>query len=173
MLHKIKKILLVFPPIYILDQITKALIVKYFTFGASKVIIPGYFDLVHVRNRGAAFGFLAAWDSHLRDIFFYVLSGVAIAFLYSFLKQLKSSDKLSIVAVGMVFSGAIGNLTDRIFRGSVVDFLSFHWQNKTASFSLLGKHVFFDLTWPAFNVADMAISCGVVLLLYTMVRSKS
>lgn len=147
-----------------LDQITKYLIVRSLPFGAVNTICPGFFDLVHARNTGAAFGFLAGWNSAYKGIFFYALSGVALYFLYSYLKQITIQTRILITPIGMIFGGALGNIADRIFRGSVVDFLSFHWRDRWLNWTW-GHHTFsFPLTWPAFNVADSAITLGVLWL---------
>ena len=66
--------------------------------------------------------------------------------------------------MALIFGGAIGNLIDRLVQGEVTDFLFFHWRDKIADFTLLGKHFRFALSWPAFNVADSAITCGAVFL---------
>ncbi len=158
--------------IVVLDQITKALIVHYIPMGSIRPVLPGYFDLVHFRNSGAAFGLWADWASPAREIFFFAVSLVALAlFLYHFYETTTTRKSL-LVSLVLILSGALGNVIDRITRGNVVDFLSFHWQNQVSQFSVFGKHYFIDLNWPAFNVADSAITVGVFLLLWTTLFKK-
>ena len=156
------------PLIYALDQGTKWLVLKNIPLGGKIVVWPNLFDLVHFRNKGAAFGILSGWHSDYRDIFFYGISILALFFLFTYLKKLPSEDRASAFPVALVFGGALGNVSDRLFRGSVVDFLSFHWNNKTVNWNLFGFSVHFDLVWPAFNVADSAITVGVFWLLLIM-----
>lgn len=147
---------LVMPLIFILDQITKAFIVKYLPLGAKFTVWP-FFDIVHVRNRGAAFGILSGWNSHYRDILFYIFAFLAFIFLIHYLIGIKEKHRWQMFPVAMILGGALGNVSDRVFRGSVVDFLSFHW---------------YDWAWPSFNVADSAISVGVVGLMIAMMRES-
>lgn len=164
MKQKMKTSLVVAFVILVLDHITKAIVVRYMSIGDVIPVAEGFFDWVHVRNRGAAFGFLAGWDSGLRDVFFYILSGVAVFFLVSFLKQLPPQKMKSSIPVGLILGGAVGNLLDRIFRGSVVDFVSVYWGKDVHVLELLGRQMVFSLQWPAFNVADSAITVGVFWL---------
>lgn len=166
--RKLSIVALVAPAIFLLDQITKLFVVRLMPLGTKHTVWENFFDLVHVRNRGAAFGVLAGWESSLRDFFFYALALLAIIFLFQFLRD--APKLLTAVPVGLILGGALGNVTDRIFRGSVVDFLSFHYRDAVADFSLFGHRVFFDLTWPAFNVADSAITSGVVWLVFLISR---
>ena len=168
MMQKIKIVALISPLIYLFDQFTKRLVLENIPLGGKIIVWPNLFDLVHLRNRGAAFGILSAWHSDYRDIFFYVVSILALFFLFTYLKKLPPRDKTSPFPIALIFGGALGNVSDRIFRGSVVDFLSFHWNNKTVNWNLFGFSVHFDLVWPAFNVADSAITVGVFWLLLIM-----
>lgn len=150
------------------DQLSKHYIVQHLSFADSISVIPGYFELVHYRNTGAAFGLFADWSSPLREIFFYGVFIMAFTFLgYSF-HATPSSDRFSLISLALIFSGAFGNIIDRVFRGSVVDFLLFHWQDKIVR---IGSYTI-DLVWPAFNVADSCITVGVVLLLLGQVKNS-
>lgn len=160
---KLKIILLIAPAIFLLDQFTKGLVVKSIQFGDRIPVWENFFDLVHTRNRGAAFGLLSQWQSQHRDLFFYVLTVLALLFLFYYLKELPAKWG-SVAPVGLILGGAIGNFTDRLTRGSVVDFLSFHMADK----AIFGV----DLVWPAFNVADSAITVGVLWLLLATARKK-
>ncbi len=166
--QKLKTVLILSPLVLVLDQLTKWFVVKNIPYGGLVEVIPRFFDLVHYRNKGAAFGFLSQWDSAYRDIFFYVLAVFAILFLFSFLKQIPEDNKKAIIPVALIFGGAMGNIIDRIFRGSVVDFLLVHWDNRHVSWSVAGWSLDFDLVWPAFNVADSAISVSVIWLFIVM-----
>jgi len=130
-----------------LDLYTKHLVLQAFAFG-EHLYITSFFDLVRYHNEGAAFSFLAGAGGWQR-IFFSAIAIVASVVIVYLLRKHKA-EKLFCFALALVLGGALGNLYDRLTLGYVVDFLLFHYQ---------GWH------WPAFNVADSAISCGVVLLL--------
>ena len=143
----------------LLDQVTKLYIDRTMQLFDSIPVLPDFFHITYVRNRGAAFSFLsnASW----RLPFFIGISLVAsIAILVAFHK-LRDDQKLAQVSLAMIFSGAIGNLIDRVRLGEVIDFLDAHWY----------RH-----HWPAFNVADSLICVGVFLLAVDMLledkRSK-
>lgn len=152
--------------IFGLDHYTKWLIVENISPDSQIVIIHGIFDIVHTRNQGAAFGLMHAWDSPYRNLFFYTIGGFAFWLLYHYLKSSDYADKITISALSMIAGGAAGNLSDRFYRGSVVDFLHFHYYNQVITFNLLDVNYAIPLSWPAFNVADSAICVGVVLLIY-------
>ncbi len=120
-----------------------------------KVFITSFFDLVRYHNEGAAFSFLAdagGWQKW----FFTTVSIVASVFILYFLNK-HQHEKLFSLGLALVLGGAIGNLYDRVTLGYVVDFLSFHLN---------------DLYWPAFNVADSAITAGVGILLLDSFKPK-
>jgi len=130
--------LLVSLPLYILDQFTKALVLRHISTDEIIPIIPGFFNLVQVHNTGAAFGMLK--DSNL---FFVVLSFAALIILAILALKGVFLDWASRWAGALLVAGVAGNLTDRILHGHVVDFLDF-------ILPLYGR-------WPAFNVADSCI----------------
>jgi len=143
----------------LLDQATKLYIDRTMQLFDSIPVLTNFFHITYVRNRGAAFSFLS--DASWRLPFFIVISLVAsIAILVAFHK-LRNDQKLAQVSLAMIFSGAIGNLIDRVRLGEVIDFLDAHWY----------RH-----HWPAFNVADSLICVGVFLLAVDMLledkRSK-
>jgi len=173
MKNKLKIVALIAPIILLLDQFTKSLIVKYVPYGTRITVFESFFDIVHARNKGAAFGFLNDWSHEMRDPFFYVVSLIAIVFLFYFLKQVPDGKRWNVVPIALIFGGALGNVTDRIFRGSVVDFLSVHWYDKVVDWTVMNVHFNFDLVWPAFNVADSAICVGVVWLLFFVGRMET
>ncbi|MBC7357779.1 MAG: signal peptidase II [Desulfacinum sp.] len=137
------------------DLFTKELVLRFLPLYSQREIIPGFFSLVHVRNTGVAFSFFSGADDPWRPK---VLAGVAVAavgavfFLY---RQCRTEERAKRLALSLIAGGALGNLVDRLRFGEVVDFLDFY----------LGPY-----HWPAFNVADMAVSAGAGLLLYTLLR---
>ncbi len=144
-----KLLLTVALPLYLLDQITKWLIVLNFPLHSYKTVIPGVFDIVHVTNTGAAFGSFS--DS---NTFFMILSLlVGGAMLFFFLKG-SFKNKLTRLAAVILLSGIAGNLTDRFVHGHVIDFLSFD------------LHLPYANPWPSFNVADscICVAAGLFLL---------
>jgi signal peptidase II len=130
-----------------LDLYTKQLVLESFAYGEHRPI-TWFFDLVRYHNEGAAFSFLAAAGGWQR-LFFSVIAMIASVVIVYMLRK-HPTQKLFCFALALVLGGALGNLYDRLTLGYVVDFLFFHYQ---------------EYYWPAFNVADSAISVGVVLLL--------
>jgi signal peptidase II len=142
----------------ILDQATKLQIQKHLTLFTSVEVIPGFFNLVHTLNRGAAFGFLNNPDTSWQTYFFIGATALAVTIIFNLLSKASPGDKLLICSLGLILGGAIGNLIDRVRTGEVIDFLDF---------------VIASYHWPAFNVADIAISCGsLALILSFYVRKK-
>ena len=138
-----------------LDLYTKQLVLKAFAYG-EHVTVTSFFDLVRYHNEGAAFSFLAAAGGWQRMLF----SGIALVASVIIIHLLRkhATQKLFCFALALVLGGALGNLYDRVTLGYVVDFLFFHYQ---------------QYYWPAFNVADSAISVGVVLLLIDSFKKPS
>ena len=132
-----------------LDQITKVLVARHIPLGDSLPVIDGFFRLVHVRNPGVAFGFLAGADFPFRTGLLLVVSLAAMCIIIMFLRNLPGNRTGWITGLGLVFGGAVGNLIDRVRFGEVIDFLDF---------SIRGYH------WPAFNVADSAVTVGAIAL---------
>jgi len=137
-----------------LDQFTKNAIVTRFHLGDSMAVITGFFNVTRVHNSGAAFGLLATLSPEWREPFFFLVPGATLAVILFVFTRLRDVQSLSIYGLAMIVGGALGNLADRLRLGFVVDFLDFHWNG--------GWH------FPAFNVADTAISLGVALLLVGM-----
>lgn len=132
----------------VVDQLTKIATIDLLSLGSGIEVTP-FFNLVHVRNPGAAFSFLADASGWQRW-FFSGLALVVSAWL-GFMIWQSPDDKLFCVAASLMMSGALGNLIDRVVHGEVIDFLDFHWA---------GWH------WPAFNVADSAITVGAILFVW-------
>jgi len=137
--------------VFLADQLTKIWIHKTLRLGEGISIIPGLLDLHYIRNTGAAFGFLSGTHSTFRIPFFIGISVVAIGVIFYLFRKIEDSMVLIPLALSLVLGGALGNLIDRIRLGEVIDFILIHYQR---------------FHWPAFNVADTAITVGVFLLLY-------
>lgn len=137
--------------IVLLDQVTKALVLQYFQLYDVVSIVPGFFNLTHIRNPGGAFGVLAGGGSTLRNMLFLGAGSVALMMILFFLRATPDKERLMRFTLALIFGGAIGNIIDRLRFGEVVDFLDFY----------LGS-----LHWPAFNVADSAITVGIGLFVY-------
>lgn len=135
--------------VLILDLVTKAIITRWLFHGEAVPAIPGLLNIVYYRNPGAAFGIFNDGDV-LRRVFLIGTSVVALAVIGVLLRGTKSA--LTLFALSLVAGGAVGNLIDRVRFGTVVDFLDFH----------IGRY-----HWPAFNVADSAITIGVILAVYS------
>ncbi len=140
------------------DQLTKIWIVGNFTLFESREIIPGLFNLTYLTNKGAAFGLLNGDHGAWRQVFFVAIAVIALIVLVVALRQVRGQGKIYSVALGLIAGGAAGNLLDRLRLGAVVDFLDFYYH---------GHH------WPAFNVADSAITTGVTLLILQQIMAAT
>lgn len=137
----------------VLDQWTKHLAVERLKSGRAVDVIKGCFQLRYVENPGAAWGFLAGANEAFRAPFFVAVSLLAIAFILYFYRKVESDQKVMLVSLSMILGGAVGNFIDRLRRNYVVDFIDWFYK---------------DWHWPTFNIADSAISLGVVLMVWTM-----
>ncbi|MDO9199252.1 signal peptidase II [Rhodoferax sp.] len=133
--------------ILIADQFTKILIVGYYHLGDS-TYVTSFFNVVRAHNTGAAFSFLAGASGWQR--WFFTVIGLLAAALILWMLKSHAGQKLFAFAMACILGGAIGNVIDRIMYGYVVDFLDFHWHN---------------WHFPAFNVADSAITIGAACLI--------
>ncbi len=138
--------------VVILDQLSKFAITRAIAYGSGIEIAP-FFNLVLVHNKGAAFSFLSGASGWQRE-FFIAIAVVAIAWVVHLLRK-HPRQTLFCLALSLILGGAIGNLIDRVWLGAVVDFLDFH---------AAGRH------FPAFNVADSAITCGAAALVWESLR---
>lgn len=118
-------------------------------------VIPGFFDLVNLRNRGAAFGFLNRSDIEWQFWLFLVATLVAVAAIVVLVRGMRDEDTVLAAGLGLVLGGALGNLLDRLRFRAVVDFLDVYWR---------------DWHWPAFNIADSAICLGAFLACIVLCR---
>lgn len=138
------------------DQVTKMYIHSNFSLHESKTIIDGFFSFTYVRNPGAAFGMLRDAPDLFRRVFFLSVTPIALIALFYFLVTVKEDDDIQMAAIALVFAGAIGNYIDRVRFEYVIDFLDFY-------IGKLGHY-------PAFNVADISIVCGVFLWFYCIFK---
>ena len=143
--------------VVILDQLTKLWIQEHMVLYTTRTVIPGFFNIVHVLNRGAAFGFLNRSDIQWQTYFFFAATALAVLIIFHLLRMARDDDKLLITGLGLILGGAVGNLIDRIKTGEVVDFLDFYWKT---------------YHWPAFNVADIAIFLGSLGLVFAFYRLR-
>ncbi len=138
--------------VILFDQLTKIAVAKVFSYGESHAIGP-FFNLVLVYNRGAAFSFLAMAGGWQRWAF--TALGIVAALVICYLLKRHGTQRLFCAALALILGGALGNVIDRLMYGHVIDFLDFHigaWH------------------WPAFNLADSAITVGAVLLVFDELR---
>jgi len=142
-----------------LDQASKYWIIDRLHYGERLTVVPGFFDLTHVRNPGGAFSFLADAAPEYRMVFFIGTTFLAIGLLLVFYRRLEPDMRLSALALGTILGGALGNLVDRLVYGEVIDFLEVHL---TATY-----------TWPTFNLADSFIVVGVALLMLEIFFEES
>lgn len=143
--------------IIVLDQITKSAITTRFALHEAYPVISGFFNLVYVLNPGAAFGFLANASETFRYIFFTGITVLAAGLIVYYLVKSNPRNLMLAGSLTLIFSGAIGNLIDRLRFGAVVDFLD----------------VYIGTThWPAFNVADSAITVGAILMIWEMILNR-
>ncbi|HYH43752.1 MAG TPA: signal peptidase II [Burkholderiales bacterium] len=140
--------------VLVLDQITKYVVRGAFSLYESVEVTP-FFNLVLVHNLGAAFSFLSDAGGWQRGFFITLALGASGWITWLLYKHPR--ETLFCFALSLILGGALGNVIDRVLYGAVVDFLDFH---------AFGFH------WPAFNVADMGISCGAVLLIWEAVTAK-
>ena len=143
--------------VFALDRLTKRIIEARVSVFDTHTIIPGFFDIVHARNRGAAFSMFADSTSVWRPFFLIGLSLAALVLVAGILRNAARLDRPTAIGLALILGGALGNVFDRIVSGAVTDFLDFY----------IG-----EMHWPAFNVADSAIVIGSGLLLIALLRPK-
>jgi signal peptidase II len=141
----------------LVDQVTKTIITTTFNIYESRVVIAGFFNLTYIRNRGAIFGFFSSTQSFFVYALLTLASLAALGLVVYYFYKTPSSERFLKISLSLIIAGALGNLTDRLFRGSVVDFLDFYVK---------------DWHWPFFNVADSCITVGAILLLYIFFFKK-
>ena len=155
MKNKYLQVFSIIAGVLILDQLTKYVIQARVRLHDSITVVPGFFNITHVRNKGAAFGVLSNLPEFWRSAFFIIVTIAAVAAISVII--LKTHERLAVYAFSLIVGGALGNVTDRIRYGEVVDFIQ--WYVKS-------------YYWPSFNVADSAISIGVAFLAFEMLFGK-
>jgi signal peptidase II len=144
-------------PLYALDQWTKQMVLRSISPEESRIVIPDFFHLVNVPNTGAAFG-----SFKNNNGFFIAISSLALVVVVAFLVRRRSRDVWRDMSLALLLAGILGNLTDRLLHGHVIDFL------------LFDLHMPYAHPWPAFNVADSCISIAVVcFIIHSFWKDKS
>lgn len=144
--------------IVLLDQASKWLVIQRLPLYEDVPLISGLLSLQHVRNSGAVFGFLSGAEIPGKGYLFALMSAAALTLLTYYARTIPPGERLPRFALSLVIGGAIGNLIDRVRFGYVVDFVKMYW----------GSHV-----WPNYNIADSAISIGLVLLVIDSFRPRA
>lgn len=140
-----------------LDQITKWVIMNTIALHDMVQVIPNFFNLVHIQNPGSAFGLFANQNSIFRNIFLMTAAIIAICLVLYMYKRTSQEYPLLSIGFALIFGGAVGNMMDRLRLGSVIDFIDLYIAN---------------FHWPAFNIADSAISIGMVIFGYHIIFRK-
>ena len=140
-----------------LDQVTKVLVQLKLPLGSQVPIIPGLLNLVHIHNKGAAFGLLSGWSAAHAWLFFVATTGLVLGVLGYLLWRLPDDHWPAGLGYSLILTGALGNLIDRVRLGEVVDFIDVYW----------GRY-----HWPAFNVADSLVCVGTAILVWVIIRDE-
>jgi signal peptidase II len=152
-----KFILFLSLPLYALDQLTKQLVLRSISPYEARIAVPDFFSLVNVPNTGAAFGSFKG-----NNTFFIIISIIALVVVTILLVRRQRADPWRDVSLALLLAGILGNLTDRLLHGHVIDFLLFN------------LHVRYADPWPAFNISDSCISIAVVLfIIHSFWKQKS
>jgi len=133
------------------DQLAKAVVTQKISLYGSNEVIPGFFNITYIQNRGAIFGFFSQSGNHFVYLLLTLTSLAALALVVYYFFKTPPDEKLMKVSLSLILGGALGNLADRIFRGYVVDFMDFYvkkWH------------------WPSFNVSDSCITIGAIFLIF-------
>ena len=140
-----------------LDQVTKVLVQLKMPLGSQEPLIPGLLNLVHIHNKGAAFGLLSGWSTEFAWLFFVATTGLVLGVLGYLLWRLPDDHWPAALGYSLILTGALGNLIDRVRLGEVVDFIDVYW----------GRY-----HWPAFNVADSLVCVGTAILVWVIIRDE-
>lgn len=138
------------------DQLTKTFIQAHFTLDESIFIFSDFFNLTYARNYGAAFSFLEESNPTIRDLLMFSIAPVVSLIILALVYYVEEHQMPQLIALSLILGGALGNYFDRINYGYVVDFLDFHIQKK--------------FYFPTFNLADMAIVCGMTILIWNLIK---
>jgi signal peptidase II len=140
------------------DQWSKALIARNIILHSSKEVIPGFFQIVHIRNKGAIFGFFSQSGNRYVYLLLTLASMAALGLVVYYFFKAPPEERWLKISLSLIMAGALGNFIDRVFKGYVIDFLDF---------SVKGWH------WPSFNLADSCISIGAILLIFIFLFKRS
>ncbi|MFW6415308.1 MAG: signal peptidase II [Thermodesulfobacteriota bacterium] len=154
----LKPVLSTAATILLLDQVVKFYVQANFTALDKEIVVPGFFNLVYVLNKGAAFGILNREDIYWQTYFFLGISLVAILVILYLLYSIEDRDKYLLFGMGAILGGALGNLVDRVRLGMVIDYLDFYFKS---------------FHWPAFNIADTAITLGAISVLISLIKKEN
>ncbi|MFZ2631735.1 MAG: signal peptidase II [Desulfosalsimonadaceae bacterium] len=156
---KNKYIMLVFTAglVVVLDQLTKWLITRYLPFYSETKIIPGLLNLIHIHNPGGAFGIFAKNQGSLQSMAFIGVAVAAMGLILYLYRKTPSEYPVLSMGLALIFGGAFGNMIDRLRIGRVIDFIDLY----------VGR-----LHWPAFNIADSAITVGMVIFAFYILFRK-
>jgi len=141
----------------VLDQVSKFLILLKLPLGGTVPLIPGFLNLVHVHNKGAAFGLLSGWSAQFAWLFFVLTTALVLVILGYLLWRLPEDQWPATLGYSLIMTGALGNLIDRIRLGEVVDFIDVYYGH---------------YHWPAFNVADSLVCVGAAVLVWVIIREE-
>jgi signal peptidase II len=141
----------------LLDQVTKVLVQFKLPLGSQAPLIPGLLNLVHIHNKGAAFGLLSGWAPEFAWMFFVATTALVLVVLGYLLWRLPDDHWPAALGYSLILTGALGNLIDRVRLGEVVDFIDVYW----------GRY-----HWPAFNVADSLVCVGTAILVWVIIRDE-
>ena len=154
---KYARLALIATAVVLVDQLTKLTVLRMIPLYDAIPVIPGFFHLTHIQNPGGAFGLLAGQGAAVRSAVFLFASAVALCLILVFYRNTPAGYRWLTTGFSLIFGGAVGNLIDRIRLGRVVDFLDF---------SVAGYH------WPAFNVADSAVTVGIGIFVFHLLFNK-
>lgn len=140
-----------------LDQATKWMITRHLPFYSEKKLIPGFLNLIHIHNAGGAFGIFAKNQGTIQGMAFIAVALAAMALILYLYRKVPPAYPALSIGLAMIFGGAFGNMIDRLRIGRVIDFIDLH----------VGT-----LHWPAFNVADSAITIGMVIFAFYIIFRK-
>jgi signal peptidase II len=155
-----RKLLILLPILLVgvaLDLMTKQMVLQHMQLGSHITVIKGFFNLVHVHNRGSAFGLFSSWSLDFVRVFFVFTTGIVLVVVGYLWWRLPRDQDLAALGYSLIMAGALGNLVDRLRLGEVVDFLDFYW----------GRY-----HWPAFNVADTMVCLGAGFLVLVILREE-
>ncbi len=141
----------------VVDQVTKAIVAGHVTLYRSIPVIPGFFNITRIHNKGAIFGTFSQAGNSLVFVLLTAASLAALGFVVYYFFKTPATDKLMKIALALIMAGALGNQFDRLVRGHVIDFLDFY----------VGQ-----AHWPFFNAADSCITVGACLMLVVLFRRK-